>query len=164
MRERLDRGPVWDAPLLAPVHQHGLDAYAAAFKDLRNAALYSLQFDAADDVRRAQANGFEIIDHTVEMKDYDDSAAFMRNMDLIITICTSAAHLAGAIAARTWLLLDVNPHWVWLTERDDSPWYPTLKLYRQTAYREWAPVIDRLQADLAEFAQWYTESKVTRLD
>ncbi len=126
----------------------GLDAYAAAFKELNNVAFYSLQFDAAQDIRRAQANGFHVVDHTPEMRDYDNSAAFVRNMDLIITICTSAAHLAGAIGARTWLLLDVNPHWVWLTERSDSPWYPTLTLYRQTAYREWGPVMARVQTDL----------------
>jgi ADP-heptose:LPS heptosyltransferase len=87
------------------------------------------------------------------MADFDDSAAFAHNMDLIITTCTSAAHLAGAIAAPTWLLLDVNPHWVWLTERSDSPWYPTLTLFRQTAYREWGPVMARVQADLATLAQ-----------
>ena len=128
-----------------PFRTVGLDAYAAAFKDLSNVAFYSLQFDAAQDIRQAQANGFDVVDHTPEMADYDDSAAFARNMDLIITICTSAAHLAGAIAAPTWLLLDVNPHWVWLTERSDSPWYPTLTLYRQTAYREWGPVMARVQ-------------------
>ena len=153
---RLKVGLVWTGN---PTHQRNpfrsvsLDAYVKAFKDLRNIAFYSLQFDAAQQIRQAQANGFEIADHTAEMKDYDDSAAFMRNMDLIITICTSAAHLAGAIAARTWLLLDVNPHWVWLTERSDSRWYPTLTLYRQSTYREWGPVMARVQADLAALAQ-----------
>jgi tetratricopeptide (TPR) repeat protein len=135
-----------------PFRAVGIDAYAAAFKDMRNVAFYSLQFDATEQVRQAQANGFEIIDYTGEMEDYDDSAAFLRNMDLIITICTSAAHLAGSIAARTWLLLDVNPHWVWLTERSDSPWYPTLALYRQSRYREWEPVMARVKADLAALA------------
>ena len=139
-----------------PLRAVGLGAYAAAFKESRNVAFYSLQFDAGEDVRQAREHGLEIVDHTTEMKDYDDSAAFMRNMDLIITICTSAAHLAGAIAAPTWLLLDVNPHWVWLTERNDSPWYPTLTLYRQTAYREWDDLMDRVQNDLAALAQRHT--------
>jgi hypothetical protein len=152
---RLKVGLVWTGN---PTHQRnpyravGLSAYAATFKDMRNVAFYSLQFDAAECIRQAQADGFDIVDHTAQMKDYDDSAAFMRNMDLIITICTSAAHLAGAIAARTWLLLDVNPHWVWLTDRSDSPWYPTLTLYRQTSYREWGPVMACVQADLAALA------------
>jgi L-arabinokinase len=73
-----------------PYRAVGVNAYAAAFKQIRNVAFYSLQFDAADQVRHAQANGFEIVDHAGEMKNYDDSAAFMRNMDLVITICTSA--------------------------------------------------------------------------
>jgi tetratricopeptide (TPR) repeat protein len=153
---RLKVGLVWTGK---PTHQRnpfravGLDAYAAAFKRLSNVAFYSLQFDAAQDIQKAKANGFQIVDYTPEMSDYDDSAAFTRNMDLIITICTSAAHLAGAIAAPTWLLLDVNPHWVWLTERSDSPWYPTLTLYRQSGYREWGPVMARVEADLAKLAQ-----------
>jgi tetratricopeptide (TPR) repeat protein len=153
---RLKVGLVWTGN---PTHQRnplrtvGVDAYAATFKDLSNVAFYSLQFGAAQDIARAQASGFHIVDHTPEMGDYDDSAAFMRNMDLIITICTSAAHLAGAIAAPTWLLLDVNPHWVWLIARDDTPWYPTLTLYRQTGYREWTPVLARVRADLAALAQ-----------
>jgi hypothetical protein len=92
---------------------------------LRDVAFYSLQFDTGD-ILKAQANGFAIADHTAEMRDYDDSAAFVRNMDLVISICTSAAYLAGAMGATTWLLLDVNPHLVCLTERSD--WYPTLTL------------------------------------
>src|SRR6516164_4569266 len=135
-----------------PFRSVSLDAYATAFKDLGDVAFYSLQFDAAQDIARAQANGFSIVDYTPEMTDYDDSAAFARNMDLIITICTSTAHLAGAIAAPTWLLLDVNPHWVWLTDRSDSPWYPTLTLYRQSNYREWEPVMARVKGDLAALA------------
>jgi hypothetical protein len=155
---RIKVGLVWTGN---PTHQRnpfrspGLEAYATAFKQLRNVAFYSLQFDAAEQIRLAQADGFEIVDYTGEMNDYDDSAAFMRNMDLIVTICTSAAHLAGAIAARTWLLLDVNPHWVWLTERTDSAWYPTLTLYRQTTYRDWEPVLARVQSDLAKLAERY---------
>jgi tetratricopeptide (TPR) repeat protein len=159
---RLKVGLVWTGN---PTHQRnpfrsvGLDAYVAAFKDIRDVSFYSLQFDAEQDIKKAQANGFAIEDHTPEMKDYDDSAAFIRNMDLVITICTSAAHLAGAVAARTWLLLDVNPHWVWLTERSDSPWYPTLTLYRQKAYRDWAPVLERVRSDLAALAQQHVPKR-----
>jgi len=153
---RLKVGLVWTGKRTHqrnPLRAVGLDAYAAAFKDMHDVAFYSLQFDAAAEISRMQANGFHVLDHTPEMGDFDDSAAFMRNMDLIITVCTSTAHLAGAIAAPTWLLLDVNPHWVWLTERDDSPWYPTMRLYRQIRYREWRPVMARVQADLAMLAQ-----------
>jgi tetratricopeptide (TPR) repeat protein len=141
-----------------PFRAVGLHAYATAFKDLRNIAFYSLQFGAAEEIRQAAASGFEIVDYTAEMSDYDDSAAFLRNMDLLITVCTSTAHLAGAIAAPTWVLLDVNPHWVWLLGRCDSPWYPTLNLYRQAAYREWGPVMARAKTDLAKLAQRHNDN------
>jgi hypothetical protein len=153
---RLKVALVWSGK---PDHQRnpyravGLQAYATAFQDLRNIAFYSLQFGAAEEIRQAATNGLEIVDYTPEMSDYDDSAAFLRNMDLLITVCTSTAHLAGAIAASTWVLLDVNPHWVWLLDRSDSPWYPTLRLYRQTAYREWGPVMGRVKTDLAKLTQ-----------
>jgi tetratricopeptide (TPR) repeat protein len=152
---RLKVALVWSGK---PDHQRnpfravGLQAYGTALRDLRNIAFYSLQFGAAEEIRAARERGFEIVDNTSEMSDYDDSAAFLRNMDLLITVCTSTAHLAGAIAARTWVLLDVNPHWVWLLHRSDSPWYPTIRLYRQAAYREWEPVMGQVRADLAKLA------------
>jgi tetratricopeptide (TPR) repeat protein len=136
-----------------PYRAVSLNAYASAFGQLTNVAFYSLQFEAEQEIREARAGGFHIADHTPELRDFDDSAAFLRNMDLLITVCTSAAHMAGAIAARAWLLLDVNPHWVWLIDRSDSPWYPTLTLFRQHTYREWAPVLSRVQAELAALAQ-----------
>jgi tetratricopeptide (TPR) repeat protein len=157
---RLKVALVWNGK---PDHQRnpfravGLQAYATAFKNLRNVAFYSLQFGAAEAIRQSAAGGFEISDYTSEMFDYDDSAAFLRNMDLLITVCTSTAHLAGAIAAPTWLLLDVNPHWVWHLDRSDSPWYPMLTLYRQESYREWGPVMSRVSADLAKLAQRHND-------
>jgi len=132
-----------------PYRAVSLKAYADAFAQLPNVAFYSLQFGAEQEIREARAAGFDIADHTGELRDFDDSAAYLRNMDLLITVCTSTAHLAGAIAAPAWLLLDVNPHWVWLLDRSDSPWYPTLKLFRQSAYREWEPVMARVAAELA---------------
>jgi tetratricopeptide (TPR) repeat protein len=156
---RLKVALVWSGK---PDHQRNpfravaLQTYTTAFKHLRNIAFYSLQFSAPDEIRQARESGFEIVDYTSEMSDYDDSAAFLRNMDLLITVCTSTAHLAGAIAARTWLLLDVNPHWVWLLNRSDSPWYPTLTLYRQSSYREWGPVMAHVKADLARLAECST--------
>jgi tetratricopeptide (TPR) repeat protein len=136
-----------------PYRAVSLNAYANAFAQLPNVAFYSLQFGAEHEIGEARAAGFDIADHTGELRDFDDSAAYLRNMDLLITVCTSTAHLAGAIAAPAWLLLDVNPHWVWLLDRSDSPWYPTLKLFRQSAYREWTPVMARVAAELEALAQ-----------
>ncbi|GJH35389.1 hypothetical protein CBA19CS91_21550 [Paraburkholderia hospita] len=70
----------------------------------------------------------------------------------MITVCTSVAHLSGAIGQRTWVLLDVNPHWVWLLDRTDSPWYPSATLYRQSQFAQWEPVFDKLTRELATLA------------
>ncbi|RQS19449.1 hypothetical protein [Burkholderia sp. Bp8998] len=93
-----------------------------------------------------------ITDPTAELHSYDDTAALLSTLDLVITVCTSVAHLAGAVGVPAWLLLDVNPHWVWMTERTDSPWYPSLTLYRQAEYRQWRPVVEQVAADLRRWS------------
>ncbi|MBA5845380.1 hypothetical protein H3291_32215, partial [Escherichia coli] len=70
---------------------------------------YSLQPGAQADVEAARAAGFAIEDFTAELTSFDDTAAFIGALDLVMTVCTSVAHLAGALGARTWVLLDVNP-------------------------------------------------------
>ena len=126
----------------------GIDRYAKAFGALENVAFFSLQKGAQDDVAAAQQNGFTIADHTGEFETFDDTAAFIDSLDLVITVCTSVAHLAAALGKPTWILLDANPHWVWQLERTDSPWYPTATLYRQKQFAQWEPVFDDLTRDL----------------
>lgn len=77
-----------------------------------------------------------------------DVAAVMQCLELIITSDTSIAHLAGALGRPTWVLLKHVPDWRWLTERDDSPWYPTMRLFRQSRPGDWAGVFDRLRDEL----------------
>lgn len=83
-----------------------------------------------------------------------DTASVIQHLDLVITTDTAIAHLAGALGAPTWLLLHETPDWRWLQQRADSPWYPTLRLFRQQHGSGWAPVIDAVHHALAElFAQ-----------
>jgi hypothetical protein len=70
-----------------------------------------------------------------------------------ISVDTSVAHLAGALARRVWVLLPFIPDWRWLLDRDDSPWYPTARLFRQDARRTWAPVVAQLRAALDDFVR-----------
>ena len=70
-------------------------------------------------------------------------------LDLVITVDTGVAHLAGALGRPTWVLLPYVPDYRWLLERDDSPWYPTMRLFRQDQRRDWAVVIDRVREALA---------------
>ncbi len=81
----------------------------------------------------------------------DDLAAALMNMDLIVTIDTAAAHLAGALGKPVWVALCVASCWRWLLRRDDSPWYPTMRLYRQRSMHAWNDVFERLASDLRLF-------------
>jgi hypothetical protein len=78
-----------------------------------------------------------------------DTAAVMRHLDLVVTVDTAIAHLAGALAVRTWVALRKVPDWRWLQDRSDSPWYPTLRLYRQEKDGDWAAVISGMEQHLA---------------
>ncbi len=77
-----------------------------------------------------------------------DAAAIVSNLDLIITIDTSIAHLAGALGKKVWLLITLSPDWRWMLDRDDTPWYPSIKLYRQTRPYDWVSVIQKVNEDL----------------
>jgi ADP-heptose:LPS heptosyltransferase len=81
-----------------------------------------------------------------------DTAAQIAQMDLIISIDTSIAHLAGALGKPLWVLLTRLPDWRWLLDREDSPWYPTARLFRQKNSGDWQPVIERLRTALEELA------------
>ena len=111
-------------------------------------AFYSLQVGGEAEVGAARGAGFEIIDHTGALQTYDDTAALVENLDLVVTICTSVAHLAGAMGKPTWIILDTNPHWVWGTDRLDSLWYPTVRLYRQARFGDWSAPLDAIARDL----------------
>jgi tetratricopeptide (TPR) repeat protein len=86
-----------------------------------------------------------------ELKDFGDTAALCELMDVVISVDTSVAHLSGALGRPTWILLPFNPDWRWLTGRDDTPWYPSAKLYRQPKPGDWAGVFSRLGTDLAGY-------------
>jgi hypothetical protein len=83
-----------------------------------------------------------------QLHDFSDTAALIELMDLIISVDTSVAHLAGAMGKPVWLLLPFNPDWRWLLDRDDSPWYPTMRLFRQSARGDWDSVIARVASAL----------------
>jgi len=92
---------------------------------------------------------------TVETYDFDespdaflDTAAMMQTCDLVITADTAPAHLAGALGVPTWVALKHVPDWRWFMGRDDSPWYPSVKLFRQPATGDWDSVFDRMAAEL----------------
>ncbi|MBX3501613.1 MAG: tetratricopeptide repeat protein [Alphaproteobacteria bacterium] len=84
-----------------------------------------------------------------ELRDFADTAGLIEALDLVISVDTSVAHLAGALGKPVWILLPFSPDWRWLTGREDSPWYPSARLFRQTTPGDWADVVRRLGAALA---------------
>ncbi|WDD90990.1 tetratricopeptide repeat protein [Burkholderia sp. FERM BP-3421] len=154
--KRLKVGLAWTGNIRHqrnPFRRVGWERYADRFRDIDGVAFYSLQPGAADDVSAARAAGLAMTDHTAGFATFDDTAAFIGELDLVITICTSVAHLSGALGQRTWVLLDVNPHWPWLLGRRDSPWYPNTILYRQRSFAQWDAVLDEVARDLGALAR-----------
>lgn len=82
--------------------------------------------------------------------DFRDTAEAIASCDLVITVDTSVAHLAGSLGVETWLLLPVLAEWRWMQDREDSPWYPSMRLVRQDE-GGWGPLLDRVRADLVTY-------------
>ncbi|HEY2970221.1 MAG TPA: DUF5672 family protein [Casimicrobiaceae bacterium] len=127
-----------------------LAAFVVLFA-VRGVAWFSLQHgDAAAQV--AETPGAEALAPLAASATLVDTAALIAELDLVITVDTSIAHLAGALARPGWVLLPFAPDWRWQLGRDDSPWYPTLRLFRQPQAHDWTAVVERVMAHLRDFA------------
>jgi len=91
-----------------------------------------------------------IQDHSADLKDISDTAALIEQMDLVISVDTSVAHLAGALGKPVWIMLPHVPDWRWLLDREDSPWYPTARLFRQPSHGDWDSVIKSVISHISE--------------
>ena len=109
----------------------------------------SLQKEVRDSDKQVLASN-SIKHFEDDLNDFSDTAALCDLMDIIISVDTSVAHLSGALGKLTWILLAFVPDWRWLLKRNDSPWYESVKLYRQSENREWAPVLEQLARDLTK--------------
>lgn len=92
-------------------------------------------------------------DLSTDLTDFGETAALMENLDLIVTVDTAMGHLAGALGRPVWIMLPKAADWRWLLEREDSPWYPTVRLFRQARPGEWDPLIEAVRAALADHLQ-----------
>jgi glycosyl transferase family 9 (putative heptosyltransferase) len=117
---------------------------------LPGVALVSLQKGPSAD----QAGGYfgraPLVNIGAEVRDYADTMALLECLDLVVTVDTSVGHLAAAMGKPVWILLATSPDWRWLLNREDSPWYPTVRLFRQTVPRQWSDVFQRVAAALEE--------------
>jgi hypothetical protein len=114
---------------------------------------YSLQKGPPGEQAKTPPSGMQLINLGPELKDFSDTAAVMSSMDLILSTDTSVAHLAGALGLPVWVMLQFMPDWRWLLEREDSPWYPTMRLFRQKKWGDWAEVIERVANALGDWGR-----------
>jgi Flp pilus assembly protein TadD len=105
---------------------------------------YMLQKGPAAAQASSPPPGLNLINWTAELHDFVDTAALVSNLDLIVGVDTSVVHLAGALARPVWVLLPLVPDWRWMLNRFDSPWYPTMRLFRQTTFGDWTTPLAQL--------------------
>jgi Flp pilus assembly protein TadD len=149
----LNVGVVWAGARAARFRERNRSMHLemlAPLSQVPGVRLISLQKgDAASQVKSC---GFPIEDWTDELRDFADTAALLDSLDVIITIDTSVAHLAGAMGKPTWVLLNFTPDWRWMLKRTDSPWYPTLRLFRQPQPGDWNTPISAVARELQELS------------
>ncbi len=149
--DRTNVGLVWSGNLhlskphvnwIAKLKSFDCEKYAPLF-DASGCEFHSLQKDASPTLSW-------ITDHASDLVDFSDTAALVAALDLVISVDTSVAHLAGALGKPVWILLPFAPCWRWMLDRSDSPWYPTATLFRQGADHEWPSVIGRIKQRLID--------------
>jgi len=123
-----------------------------------NALFYNLQTGPAADQARSDSNAFAFVNQPLAFEDFSDTAGLIANLDLILSVDTAIVHLAGAMAAPVWALLPFAPDWRWLLGRQDSPWYPTMRLFRQPRVGDWDSVVQDAASELAQVIECVLKS------
>ncbi|MDB5171427.1 MAG: glycosyl transferase family 9 [Phycisphaerales bacterium] len=117
-------------------------------RQLSGTWMCSLQRYESPMAQIAAPPGMGLVDWTAELPDLADTAALISELDLVITVDTVIAHLAGAMGKRVWVLLQFAPDWRWLLDRQDCPWYPTMRLFRQPSMGEWESAVREVAREL----------------
>ena len=117
------------------------------------ATFHSLQVGPrAGDIAATGCAGL-IRDHARDLQDFADTAALVSALDLVISVDTSVCHLAGARGKPCWVVIPYTPDWRWLMQREDSPWYPSLRLFRQERFGDWPGVFERRSQALEDMTR-----------
>lgn len=124
-------------------------AMLAPVAGIPNVNFYSLQKGGPSSQTKSPPGGMTLVDWTDELNDFADTAALVANLDLVISVDTAVAHLTGALGTPVWLLAPHVTDWRWPPGSEDSPWYPTMRLFRQRAPNEWKEAIERAAGSLA---------------
>ena len=148
----LNVGFVWAGnPAHANDRERSLSlAQLAELAEVGGVRWYALQKGSREEESRAAPGGWRLREVGGALVDFADTAAVLSALDLVICVDTAVAHLAGALGKPVWVLVPTPADWRWLTGREDSPWYPTMRLFRQRVRGEWGEVVGRVRAALAE--------------
>ena len=138
--------------LVRGAHPTSDDPAIGRLSRIQSVAFYSLQKGEPAKQTASLPAGLPLIDYTPELMDFADTAALIANLDLVICVDTAVAHLAGALAKRAWVLLPSPADWRWLIDRPDSPWYPTMRLFRQSRPGDWSDPLRSVQHELTKLA------------
>lgn len=122
--------------------------YFAPLAEIEGVQLYGLQKGEAAGQAEALSDSINVFNLGEEFEDFSDTAGVIENLDVIITVDTSVAHLAGAMGKPVWVLIPYVPDWRWMLDREDSPWYPTMRLFRQQRKGDWNHVFERVANEL----------------
>jgi tetratricopeptide (TPR) repeat protein len=117
---------------------------------LQNIAIYNLQLGPHAAQLAAPPAGLQVIDWSSELSDFAETAALVHHLDLVLSVDTAVAHLAGAMGKRTWVMLPFVPDWRWMLKTETSPWYPNTRLFRQKSIGDWPGVLENVVASLQD--------------
>ncbi len=148
-KDALNVGLIWASGNWNPNRSIKL-CQLAALAEIPAVRLYSLQQGPA--LEQMGPVCFPVVPLSHRTREIAAAAAAMRELDLIISVDTMAAHLAGALARPVWTLLPHEADWRWMRNREDSPWYPTMRLFRQRSPGSWGEVVDHVACELTRYA------------
>jgi tetratricopeptide (TPR) repeat protein len=164
-RDKLRVGLVWSGnPNHLDDHNRSIPLQRLSRLLGENVAFISLQKEPKAEDKAELQETRRLLDVTSLITDFADTAALISCLDLVITVDTSVAHLAGALGCPTWTLLSYTPDYRWLLDRDDSVWYPTMRLFRQSERRDWDEVVERVRHALRERIVQMTPSHAVSID
>jgi len=153
---RLKVGVVWSGSITFKRNQERAQPLLRFFQGfaLPGVQLFSLQKGPRETELAALPRGGPIIDLSPQIKDFADTAAAIAQLDLVIMTDSAVAHLTGALGKPVWVLLGHVAHWLWLQDRTDNPWYPSLRLFRPRAEGDWDYVFDSASVELMNLTKW----------
>jgi hypothetical protein len=143
-------GLVWEGGPFQPenfLRSASLAAYAP-LAEVPNVTFFFMQKGGAEVQVKNPPAGMDFMDLGPFIKDFSDTAAMLENLDLLISIDTSVIHFAGALGKPVWMFMAYSPGHMWMYNREDTPWYPTIRIFRQPAFKDWATPVARVKAEL----------------